>query len=198
MQPEIVSVADLADDAWGACREQAERKQVRFAVDVPHDAEFVYADPSALRQILSNLFGNSLRYLPEGGAIEVAAHSVAGPMLETGRTSGERKDTVPHGGWICVEVRDTGAGIASAHLPRIFERFYRADAARSREEGGTGLGLAIVKHMVEGHGGTVQAESLLGAGTTIRFTLPAPDEPDSVLDDAAASAIPADSPAVVE
>src|SRR5215218_9228671 len=102
------------------------------------------------------------------------------------------------GGWVCVEVGDTGAGIASAHLPRIFERFYRADAARSREEGGTGLGLAIVKHMVEGHGGTVQAESLLGAGTTIRFTLPAPDEPDSVLDDAAASAIPADSPAVVE
>ena len=69
-------------------------------------------------------------------------------------------------------VRDTGAGIASTHLPRIFERFYRADTARSREERGTGLGLAIAKHMVEGHGGTVQAESLLGAGTTIRFTLP--------------------------
>jgi two-component system phosphate regulon sensor histidine kinase PhoR len=104
-------------------------------------------------------------------------------------------DTPPHGGWIRVEVRDTGAGIASAHLPRIFERFYRADAARSREEGGTGLGLAIVKHMVEGHGGTVQAESLLGAGTTIRFTLPAPDEADVAPDDASASTVSAESSA---
>jgi signal transduction histidine kinase len=89
---------------------------------------------------------------------------------------------------VCIEVRDNGAGIASAHLPRIFERFYRADAARSREEGGTGLGLAIVKHMVEGHGGTVQAQSLLGSGTTIRFTLPAPDEPDAAPDEAAPAA----------
>jgi two-component system phosphate regulon sensor histidine kinase PhoR len=184
VQPEIVSVADLADDAWGGCREQAERKQVRFAVRVPHEAEFVYADPSALRQILSNLFGNSLRYVPDGGAIEVAARPVAGPVLESGRAA-ERGGAAGPGGWVCVEVRDTGAGIASTHLPRIFERFYRADAARSREEGGTGLGLAIVKHMVEGHGGTVQAESLLGAGTTIRFTLPTPDEPEGAHDESA-------------
>jgi signal transduction histidine kinase len=192
VQPEIVSVADLADDAWGGCREQAEKKQVRLTVRVPHEAEFVYADPSALRQILSNLLGNSLRYVPEGGAIEVAARPVAGPALESGRPSGGRGDAAPHGGWICVEVRDTGAGIASSHLPRIFERFYRADAARSREDGGTGLGLAIVKHMVEGHGGSVQAESLLGVGTTIRFTLPAPD--DSA-EDAGPSSPPIESPA---
>jgi two-component system phosphate regulon sensor histidine kinase PhoR len=184
VQPEIVSVADLADDAWGGCREQAERKQVRFSVGVPHEAEFVYADPSALRQILSNLFGNSLRYVPDGGAIEVSARPVAGPALDGGRTPAGRGGAAGAAGWIRVEVRDTGAGIASTHLPRIFERFYRADAARSREDGGTGLGLAIVKHMVEGHGGTVQAESLLGAGTTIRFTLPAPDEPDATQEDA--------------
>jgi signal transduction histidine kinase len=177
VHPEIVSVADLAEDAWGGCREEAERKRVRFTVAVPHEAEFVYADPAALRQVLSNLFGNSLRYVPDGGAIEVTARAVASRVLETGRAP-SASHAGSDGGWICVEVRDNGAGIASAHLPRIFERFYRADAARSREEGGTGLGLAIVKHMVEGHGGTVQAESLLGAGTTIRFTLPAPDEPD--------------------
>jgi two-component system phosphate regulon sensor histidine kinase PhoR len=69
-------------------------------------------------------------------------------------------------------VRDTGTGIPAVHLPRIFERFYRVDPARSRAEGGTGLGLAIVRHMVEAHGGSVEAESSLGQGTTIRFTLP--------------------------
>jgi len=183
VQPEIVSVAELADDAWGAYREEAEQKHVRFSVSIPHDAEFVYADPSALRQILGNLFGNSLRYVADGGAIEVAARAVASRVLEAGRAPSSSGESDPSGGWTCVEVRDNGAGIASAHLPRIFERFYRADAARSREEGGTGLGLAIVKHMVEGHGGTVQAESLLGTGTTIRFTLPAPDDPDALHDE---------------
>jgi two-component system phosphate regulon sensor histidine kinase PhoR len=78
-----------------------------------------------------------------------------------------------------VSVGDNGAGIPSGHLPRIFERFYRADAARSREEGGTGLGLAIVKHLVEAHGGTVDAESHLGRGTIIRFLVPAPDDPET-------------------
>jgi two-component system, OmpR family, phosphate regulon sensor histidine kinase PhoR len=73
-----------------------------------------------------------------------------------------------------IEVRDTGSGIASPHLGRIFERFYRADPARSRAEGGTGLGLAIVRHLVERHGGSIGAESELGRGTTIHFTLPAP------------------------
>ncbi|MFL5542276.1 MAG: sensor histidine kinase, partial [Longimicrobiaceae bacterium] len=187
VQPEIVSVAELAEDAWGGCREEAERKHVRFTVSIPPDAEFVYADPSALRQILSNLFGNSLRYVSEGGAIEVMARAVASRVLETGRAP-SAPDAGSDGGWICVEVRDDGAGIASAHLPRIFERFYRADAARSREEGGTGGGRASVKHMVEGPGGTVQAESLLGSGTTIRFTLPAPDEPDGAQEEVSASA----------
>jgi len=183
VQPEIVSVADLAHDAWGPCREQAGRKHVRFDVRIPREAEYVEADPSALRQILSNLLGNSLRYVSDGGTIEVSARPVPGPVLESQRAAPER--AAAPGGWVCVEVRDDGAGIASTHLPRIFERFYRADAARSREEGGTGLGLAIVKHMVEGHGGTVQAESLLGAGTTIRFTLPTPDEPDAAQEEAA-------------
>jgi two-component system phosphate regulon sensor histidine kinase PhoR len=167
VQPEIVSVADLAREAWGGFRDAAARKQARLAVSVPPDAEFVHADPAALRQILSNLFSNALRYVPEGGEITVRAHAAA-----------PQPTSVDAPGWVTVEVSDDGAGIPSAHLPRIFERFYRADAARSREEGGTGLGLAIVKHMVEGHGGTVGAESRPGRGTTIRFTLPAPHESD--------------------
>jgi two-component system phosphate regulon sensor histidine kinase PhoR len=173
VQPEIVSVADLARDAWAGFRDAAGRKDARFEVDVPPDAEFACADPSALRQVLSNLFGNSLRYIPQGGAIEVRARLAASPVLEGGR--GGAGDAAAARPWVCIEVADTGAGIASAHLPRIFERFYRADPGRSREEGGTGLGLAIVKHMVEGHGGTIQAESQLGRGTTIRFTLPTPE-----------------------
>ncbi len=80
-----------------------------------------------------------------------------------------------------LSVSDTGAGIASEHLPRIFERFYRADQSRSRDEGGTGLGLAIVKHLVEAHGGRVWAESERGRGTTVHSWLPKPardDPPD--------------------
>ena len=111
------------------------------------------ADPDALRQILTNLFDNALRHTPAGGEISV------------------RAGAAPDG--VMIAVSDTGAGIAPEHLPRIFERFYRADASRSRAQGGTGLGLAIVKHLVEGHGGRVAAESTLGRGTTIRLFFPA-------------------------
>ncbi|HYJ78610.1 MAG TPA: ATP-binding protein [Longimicrobiaceae bacterium] len=179
VEPAIVSVAELAADAWADFRDRAGRKQARFVVDVPPEAEFVWADPSALRQVLSNLYSNSLRYIPEGGTIEVSARPL--PPSAAGGTGPT---------WISIAVRDTGSGIPSAHLPRVFERFYRADAARSREEGGTGLGLAIVKHMVEGHGGTIQAESRLGRGTTIRFTLPAPDEHDNHVEAQAAGEQP--------
>jgi len=130
---------------------------------VPGECEFVDADPAAVRQVLANLFSNAVRYTGEGGGVELRARG------RGGRDADGRE-------WIDVEVRDDGAGIPLVHLARIFERFYRADAARSRAEGGTGLGLAIVKHLVEAHGGGVEAESALGQGTTIRFGLPAPEE----------------------
>ena len=171
VQPEIVSVPEIAGEAWDALRGEAERKGARLEVRVPHECEFVDADPSALRQIFSNLFGNSLRYIPEGGEVELSAECVPAPASAQAVGAARR--------WVRVDVRDNGAGIPSAHLPRIFERFYRADTARSREEGGTGLGLAIVKHLVEGHGGSIEAESQLGRGTTIRFTLPVPEEHDA-------------------
>ena len=159
VEPEVVSITELAGEAWAGVREGVRIKSARFSAQVPHDCEFVWADPSALRQVFSNLFGNSLRYIPEGGSVELQARCGAGTAIE-------------------VSVRDDGSGIPSAHLPRIFERFYRADTARSRAEGGTGLGLSIVRHLVEAHGGRVEAESELGRGTTIRFTLPAPDDAD--------------------
>jgi two-component system phosphate regulon sensor histidine kinase PhoR len=102
--------------------------------------------------VLVNLLENSARHTPAGGRIECLAR---------------RED-----GGIALAVRDDGTGITRDHLPRIFERFYRADAARSREEGGTGLGLAIVKHVAQAHGGQVDVESRAGQGTTFRVRLP--------------------------
>jgi signal transduction histidine kinase len=112
----------------------------------------VNTDPEALRQIFTNLFDNALRHTPSGGRIRVSAQRA--------------------GDDIVVRVSDTGSGISADHLPRIFERFYRVDPGRSRQEGGTGLGLAIVKHLVEAHGGRVDAESELGRGTTILLYFP--------------------------
>jgi signal transduction histidine kinase len=126
---------------------------VGFDVAVAADAHAVPADPVALRQVLTNLFDNALRHTPPGGRIRVRADLV--------------QDSVR------LSIEDTGSGIPSEHLPRVFERFYRVDPGRAREQGGTGLGLAIVKHLVEAHGGHVQAESTLGRGTAIRLTFPA-------------------------
>ena len=112
----------------------------------------MYADLDALRQVLSNLFDNALRYTPAGGCITLLADR--------------------DGGGIVLKVRDTGTGITGEHLPRIFERFYRADPGRSREEGGTGLGLSIVKHLVEAHDGRVSATSEVGKGTEIACWFP--------------------------
>ncbi|MGH7607949.1 MAG: sensor histidine kinase, partial [Gemmatimonadales bacterium] len=100
-------------------------------------------------------FDNALRHTPAGGVIRVTARP------------GERG-----GAGIDIDVTDTGSGIPAEHLPRVFERFYRVDPGRARDAGGTGLGLAIVKHLVEAHGGTVDARSAPGRGTTIRMHFP--------------------------
>jgi len=153
-RPEPVDIAAAAREAWAPFAEQAAAGGVRFEVATTPEARTVAADPDALRQILTNLYDNALRHTPEGGSILVSAR--------------------PAPGGVALAVADTGSGIAGQHLPRIFERFYRADPGRARAQGGTGLGLAIVKHLVEAHGGRVTAESTLGRGTTIRLLFASP------------------------
>lgn len=149
-----VDIEAAARDAWAPFAERAETGHVRLDLAVPREARALTADPDALRQILTNLFENALRHTPAGGSIRVTAQ--------------------PARDGIAVSVIDTGTGIPPEHLPRIFERFYRVDSGRARHQGGTGLGLAIVKHLVEAHGGEVEAESVLRQGTTIRLHFPAP------------------------
>lgn len=147
----------LIREAWAACAERAEAMAIGFEVEVDPQATTLRGDADGLRQVLVNLLDNAVRYSPEGATVRCRAHRV--------------RDGIE------LVVSDTGTGIAREHLPRIFERFYRADPSRSRDEGGTGLGLAIVKHLVEAHGGAVRAESDLGRGTTITVLLPAEVSP---------------------
>ena len=149
--PSRVDVRALASEALAAAEERRPDKPVTLDLDIAPDATFVSADPTALRQLLANLVDNAVRHTNEGSV-----------TVFSKRTQ--------HG--VAIGVSDTGIGIPADHLPRIFERFYRVDAGRSRSEGGTGLGLAIVKHLVEGHGGRVRAESTVGRGTRIWAELP--------------------------
>ncbi|HEV2642480.1 MAG TPA: ATP-binding protein, partial [Candidatus Elarobacter sp.] len=151
-RPTNVDVASVASEAIASVADTARENETTVEAHIAPDARWLYADRTALRQVLGNLVENAVRHTMHGSVI-VFAHQDAG-------------------GTTWVGVRDSGCGIAPAHLPRIFERFYRADPARSRESGGTGLGLAIVKHLVEAHGGQVRAESTLGRGTTISASFP--------------------------
>jgi two-component system, OmpR family, phosphate regulon sensor histidine kinase PhoR len=146
---EALSVADVAKEVWEELPDEPKRRSIRF--EVAGDAE-LEADRRALSQIFRNLFENAVRHTEEGGRVGV-----------------EIRD---RGGRIRVAVSDDGSGIPSSALPRVFERFFRADPARDRGAGGSGLGLAIVRHLVSTMGGSVRAESVLGEGTTIRFAFP--------------------------
>jgi heavy metal sensor kinase len=113
---------------------------------------WVEGDQARLRQVLFNLLDNAIKHTPEGGEVEVHVATVDGRAVAT--------------------VRDTGEGIPAEHLPRVFDRFYRVDRARSRERGGTGLGLSIVRSVVAAHGGRIELDSAPGRGTTARVLLP--------------------------
>jgi signal transduction histidine kinase len=157
-KPEMLDVRAAANEAVVAAAAAAETKGIALRVAVTPQVERVWADPTALRQLFGNLVENAVRHTSAG---EVRVFTEPAP-----------------GGAVRLGVSDTGSGIPPEHLPRVFERFYRVDPARSREAGGTGLGLAIVRHLVEAHGGRVRAVSTVGRGTTIEATFPAPPAAD--------------------
>jgi two-component system phosphate regulon sensor histidine kinase PhoR len=140
---------------------EALRKNIRISVKVEPDI-YIEADEDRLRQIIMNLLANGISYTPEGGQVSIHAEPV------TSKGIGERMD-YDH---IRIHISDTGIGIPKKDLPRIFERFYRVDKARSRSSGGTGLGLSIVKHLVELHRGSISVDSKVGNGSTFTIELP--------------------------
>lgn len=150
--PVTIDLRAAAGEAIATYRDEAQARGATLAIAVADSAATLRADATAVRQALANLVENAVRYTSAGGSVTVFA----------------RREN----GWIALGVRDTGAGISAEHLPRIFERFYRVDPARSRAAGGTGLGLSIVKHLVEAHGGRVGAESAPGRGTTVTLYFP--------------------------
>lgn len=147
-----VSAEELLQDAQESFREVARPYGVELVIENGVGSSHVNADREAIHQIFSNLIENALKYAASGKKIILGARS-ADRGIE-------------------FYVRDFGPGISSEHLPRLFERFYRVDKARSRESGGTGLGLAIAKHIVLAHGGTIRAESELNHGSSFLFSLP--------------------------
>lgn len=147
-----IALADLVAACVETSRFQANQKQLVLEVKCPSQLPRVKGDAGRLREVLQNLLDNAVQYTPTGGRILVSA------ALQDQR--------------MVITVADTGIGIPEAEQGRIFERFYRVDAARSREVGGTGLGLAIAKHIVEAHGGRIWVESAIGQGSKFHFSIP--------------------------
>ena len=152
ISPSRQRLAPLLETAVENHVHSADERGIRVEVDCPPDLE-VEAEAHLLEEAVSNLVDNAVKYSPTGGYVEVSA--------------AQRED-----GGLGIEVSDSGPGIEPHHLPRLFERFYRVESARSRDRGGTGLGLAIVKHIAIAHGGGVSVDSSPGSGSTFRIELP--------------------------
>ncbi len=147
-----IRIDALVNGCVETTRLNAKARGLEIQVDLPENAPAVRGDGAQLGEVLQNLLDNAVQYTPAGGKISVKARS--------------------NGHDVTFTVTDTGIGIPESDLERIFERFYRVDAARSREAGGTGLGLAIARHIVEAHGGRIWVESAIGQGSRFHFSIP--------------------------
>ena len=147
-----IPVAAFIDSCMETAEPRARDKDLRLSVNRAEKIPDIAGDRRRLTEVLQNLLDNAIQYTPSGGQIMVSAGVADSEVVFT--------------------VSDTGIGIPQAEQPRIFERFYRADVARSREVGGTGLGLSIAKHLVEGHGGRIWVESEIGQGSQFHFSVP--------------------------
>ena len=163
-------VADIVLPPVERLSTQAERYGVELTVEIAPNLSLVLADVERLRQVVSNLVHNAIKFTPTGGSVTVRAYAGREDQLPRAARPANSPVTGP---WplVIVEVADTGYGISERDLPRIFERFYKADRSRGRT-GGTGLGLSIARHLVESHKGVIWAESVEGRGSTFRFTIP--------------------------
>jgi len=152
-----VSVLELVEQCAETALLKASRKHIAFETDVPSGLPAIRGDAGLLREVLQNLLDNAIQYTPEAGCIRVS-------VAVNGREA-------------LIAVSDTGIGIPLTDQERIFERFYRVDAARSREAGGTGLGLSIAKHIVEAHGGRLWVQSEIGHGSKFSFSISLANQP---------------------
>jgi two-component system phosphate regulon sensor histidine kinase PhoR len=152
MAKETFEINQLVKDVLESMELKAKRKSISLSIRKGFDKPFfVFADKEKIRQVITNLVDNSIKYGNINGETTASFYDMDDNVL--------------------IEITDNGIGIAEEHLPRLFERFYRIDKHRSREQGGTGLGLAIVKHIIEAHQQTINVRSTVGVGTTFAFTL---------------------------
>jgi heavy metal sensor kinase len=164
LELETADLRDIVREVCGQGQMLSQAKAIDFRHQVPKQPVWVKADAHALRRLFLILIDNAIKYTPEGGRVDVVV--------------GQEK------GFALGEIRDTGIGIAAEDLPNVFERFYRADKARSRESGGVGLGLSIGRWIAEAHGGTIEVQSALGGGSIFRVRLPLFDGESPGLDNA--------------
>jgi two-component system phosphate regulon sensor histidine kinase PhoR len=150
---ESFAIQDLVKDVFEELSLKAKNKNIQLSIKAGTERQlFVYADKPKIRQVLVNLIENAIKYGHDNGNVIAGFYEVDGHHIYT-------------------EISDDGPGISEEHLPRVFERFYRADRSRSRDVGGTGLGLAIVKHIIEAHGQTISVRSTVNVGSSFGFTL---------------------------
>jgi two-component system phosphate regulon sensor histidine kinase PhoR len=158
LKMESFDLVKLTKDIINSFEEQSEGKTVKVSMDKKYEPIYVKADRAKISQVLTNLIANSINYSNENGATTIRFYLINQSLI--------------------TEISDNGIGIPEKDIPRLFERFYRVEQSRNRNEGGSGLGLAICKHIIESHNETISVKSKLGEGSTFSFSLKKSNKPN--------------------